>query len=273
MFGWGFSGRPNKEKTEREINYLLAQGEGYVLFEEERGQPRERGLVRKYRKSDLTLFFGQILEMESGVGLVFLLKSHFKYFFLSKKFIFLYGLLLFFFPFFLVSFLKILTTKFSDEEDVAVVFCFWCIVLGAWFLNKGLSPYGCIYIERVQYQHRKIWLQMMRLVNVFVSDFVFFYCYCEFLGVFRDKLNCSILICIFKIFIFRDTILPSDQFFCFVSLTSSFLIFVWFVFSLLFFSFNGFVETLILDVYNILKCQALNSSWFFFFVFKALVEF
>ena len=89
-------------------------------------------------------------------------------FFLSKKFIFLYGLLLFFLPFFLVSFLKILTTEFSNEEDVAVVvFCFWCIVLGAWILNKGLSPYGCIYIERVLYQHRKIWLQMMRPKNVF----------------------------------------------------------------------------------------------------------
>ena len=105
-------------------------------------------------------------------------------FFLSKKFIFLYGLLLFFLPFFLVSFLKILTTEFSNEEDVAVVvFCFWCIVLGAWILNKGLSPYGCIYIERVLYQHRKIWLQMMRPKNVFF--FNFFYCYCEFLGVFR----------------------------------------------------------------------------------------
>ena len=148
----------------------------YCLKKREASRERERGLVRKYRKSDLTLFFGQIWEMKSGVGLVFLLKSHFRYFFfLSKKFIFLYGLLLFFFPFFSVSFLKILTTKFLDEEDVAVVFCFWCIVLGAWFLNKGLSPYGCIYIERVLYQHRKIWLQMMRPINVFVSGFFFLF--------------------------------------------------------------------------------------------------
>ena len=47
------------------------------------------------------------------------------FFFLSKKIIFLYGLLLFFLPFFLVSFLKILTTEFSNEEDVAIVVFCW----------------------------------------------------------------------------------------------------------------------------------------------------
>ena len=91
----------------------------------------------------------------------------------------------------------------------------------------------------------------------------------EFLVVM--KLNCSILIWIFKIlllllllfllFFRRNTILPSVQFLCFASLTSSFLIFV--CLSFFHFSLNGFVESLILDVYNIFKCQALNSSWFF----------
>ena len=99
----------------------------------------------------------------------------------------------------------------------------------------------------------------------------------EFLVVM--KLNCSILIWIFKIllllllfllFFRRNTILPSVQFLCFASLTSSFLIFV--CLSFFHFSLNGFVESLILDVYNIFKCQALNSSWFFFFVFETLVE-
>ena len=112
---------------------------------------------------------------------------------------------------------------------------------------------------------------MMRPINVFISSFVFFYCYFEFLGVFSGyevKLFNSdldfqdfIIIIIIIIFFWRNTILPSVQFLCFVSLIGSFLIFV--CLSFFIFSLNGFVESLILDVYNIFKCQALNSSWFF----------
>ena len=149
----------------------------YCLKKRGQQRERERGLVRKYRKSDLTFLWTNLRDGEwRGFG--FFYSNHtsgiFFFFFLSKKIVFLYGLFLFFFPFFLVSFLKILTTKFLDGEDVAVIFCFWCIVLRALFLNKGLSPYGCIYIERVLYQHRKIWLQMMKPINVFVYGFVFF---------------------------------------------------------------------------------------------------
>ena len=88
--------------------------------------------------------------------------------------------------------------------------------------------------------------------------FVFFLFYYENFG-FQRLWSVQTMMWIFEIFVLRITIVSGVQFLYFVWLIGSLLIFVWFVDFFLF----GSVESLILDVYNIFRSQALNNSWFF----------